>query len=308
MQSPLNAVHMTEMPQPHAPMQAALSVIAAMALIGYVDGLVAEIAQHVGLWQFHLMRALMALPLIALIGAAMGWQVWPRRPWAVGLRGAFLAVSMAFYFGALGFLSVAEAVAGLFTAPLFMLLITTLWFREPVRAATVLAVLIGLTGSLIVLRPDASGAGWAGLMPIAGAAFYALAAVSTRRVCAGEGAFALLGGFFAASLLLSACGLALAGGDGFLTRGWVAPSGAALWLTAVQAVASVIGVGLITRGYILADAPQVAVFEYSLLIFAAAWGWLLWGQTVDAGSGVGLALILCSGGLLFRAERQRVAL
>ena len=89
-----------------------------------------------------------------------------------------------------------------------------------------------------------------------------------------------------------------------MARGWVAPSVTVLALTAVQAVVAVVGVGLITRGYILAEAPQVAVFEYALLIFAALWGWVLWGETLDALGWLGLALILTSGLLLFRAERR----
>ena len=114
----------------------------------------------------------------------------------------------------------------------------------------------------------------------------------------------MLGGFFAAMLVLSVIGLTFAEGESFVSRGWVPLSGLALWLTAVQAVASIIGVGLITRGYIVAEAPHVAVFEYSLLIFAAVWGWLLYGQVMDMWSAAGIALILCSGVLMFRADRQ----
>lgn len=295
----------------NAPLKAAALVLAAMAMIGYVDNLVVRIAQEAGLWQFHLMRALMALPLIALIGAVMGWQVRPKRPWAVTARGACLAASMLCYFGALAFLPVSQAVAGIFTAPLFVLLISAAWFRERPRAEVVTAALVGFAGCLLVLRPDPSALGVAALLPLAGGVFYALSALATRRICAGEGALSLLVGFFAAILCFSAIGVlattpdaAPPGPEGFLARGWVAPSAQVLWLTGVQAVASVVCVGMITRAYILAEAPQVAIFEYSLLIFAALWGFALYGERIDAWGALGVALILGSGALLLRAERR----
>lgn len=301
---------MTSQPQANQPLQAALCVIAAMAMIGYVDNLVVQIAAEIGLWQFHFIRAVMGIPMILALALAAGWRVRPRRVWAVGLRGLLLAASMLCYFGALGFLSVAQAVAGLFTAPLFVLLISALWFRAPVSGANIVAVALGFAGTLLVLQPDPTRLSPAIVLPVLGGVFYAFAALTTRRICAGEGAMALLLGFFTAMLLVSGVGSFVVtqtatGGEDFLTRGWTAPSGLALWLTFVQAVAAVVGVGLITRGYILAEAPMVAVFEYSLLIFAALWGWWLWGQTLDPLASLGILAILGSGALLFVSERRR---
>jgi len=53
--------------------------------------------------------------------------------------------------------------------------------------------------------------------------------------------------------------------------------------------------GLIFRGYQLGDASQIAIFEYSLLVFAAGWSFVLFGQTVDRLASLGMALIIQSG-------------
>ena len=66
------------------------------------------------------------------------------------------------------------------------------------------------------------------------------------------------------------------------------------WI-AVQAVGSLIGIGLIFRGYQLGEASQVAVFEYSLLVFASFWAWVLWGQTVPLLGFIGMGLIALAG-------------
>ena len=58
---------------------------------------------------------------------------------------------------------------------------------------------------------------------------------------------------------------------------------------------SIIGIGLIFRGYLLGEAGYVAVFEYSLLVFASFWAWVLWGQTVGPLALLGMVMIAGAG-------------
>lgn len=279
---------------------AAIYVVAAMALIGLADNTVPLIAQRAGLWQFHFLRALIALPLIIVLARLSGWTVRPRRLGAVAVRGALLGVSMCCYFGALGFLSVAEAAAGLFTAPLLVLVASAVVFRQRIQARIGFAIVLGFAGVLLVLKPDPTGGGWVAWLPLFGAVFYAAAALITRVTCAQEGALSLLAGFLVAMLALSGLGLwaTMGGTGGFLSRGWVRPDAIFLLLTLGQAVTVIVGVGLITKAYLIAPATQVAGMEYVLLIFATFWGWILWRDMPDFWALAGIAMILASGGLL----------
>ncbi len=72
----------------------------------------------------------------------------------------------------------------------------------------------------------------------------------------------------------------------------------------LQAVGSILAVGLIFRGYQLGDAAQVAIFEYSLLVFAAGWSYLLFDQTVTVLSAIGLGLIILSGIVISLRSRK----
>ena len=67
-----------------------------------------------------------------------------------------------------------------------------------------------------------------------------------------------------------------------------------MWI-AIQAVGAMIGILCIFRGYQIGEASQVAVFEYSLLIFASAWAWYLYGQLIPPLGLLGMALIIVSG-------------
>ena len=288
----------------HRPATAATSVVAAMTLIALIDNFVARIAELGGIWQFHLIRSAMAVPIILLIGRIMGWRLWPRRWWAMGLRGLFVSASMMLYFGSLAYLTVAEAAAGLFTAPIWVLLISIGWFGERVRLTRTMCVAAGFIGVLMVLRPWEGGMSAVAMMPLAAGLLYACGALATRRLCADEGALAILLIFFLFMAVWGALGCfvleALApevptGAGGFLLRGWETPDPEFLGLTAVQAVGSILGVGLLIRGYLLGEASFVAAFEYSLLICAAVWGWMLWRQIPDALAFVGIALIVVGG-------------
>ena len=63
----------------------------------------------------------------------------------------------------------------------------------------------------------------------------------------------------------------------------------------MQAVVSVAGVALITRGYQIADASYVSVFEYSFLISAGFWGYMLFGELLDVNGLIGVILISSAG-------------
>jgi drug/metabolite transporter (DMT)-like permease len=85
------------------------------------------------------------------------------------------------------------------------------------------------------------------------------------------------------------------GHAGFVLRSWGPMDAQMLFWIAVQAVGSLLGIGLIFRGYQLGEATHVAVFEYSLLVFASFWAWVLWDQSVPLLGLVGMALIALAG-------------
>lgn len=294
-------------------MLAVMLIMAAMALLGLFDNLVALIARDIGLWQFHFLRAALAIGLLSGLSVAGLINLRARRRWAVALRGGFTAASMVIYFGSLAFLSVAETAAGLFSAPLWVLVLSVVWLGARPGLLQVIAALVGFAGVLLVLDPLAGGLRLVALAPMLAGLFYAIGSVATRQFCEGEGTFAMLLWFFVALLGMGAVGLAVLhfwplevseGAAGFIRRGWVWPvSAVAGVLTIVQALVAVTAVGLIFRAYQLGEVGHVAVFEYSLLLFAAFWTWLLWGQVPGLRAWLGMGLIAGSGVVLALAAR-----
>lgn len=283
-------------------------------IIGFTDNFVRVIAVESGLWQFHLQRGVIAMGLIGLAAWPMRLRLAPVRWGAVVARSALLGTAMIIYFGALAFLPVALVAAGLFTAPIFVLLISGLVFGEHIGPFRIGAVVIGFGGAMLVLGPQAiAGASLPALLPVLAGAIYAMGNITTRRLCQAESAATLLAGFFIALMIIGTVGLTVlalfplpvpAGVDGFLQRGAVWPS-ATVWVwTFVQAAGSLVAVGMMVRAYLMADVTRVAVFEYAILPASAFWSWVLWGETLDGLAVVGMGMISIAGLMIaWRAQR-----
>ena len=68
----------------------------------------------------------------------------------------------------------------------------------------------------------------------------------------------------------------------------------------MQAAGSLLGVGMIVKAYQIAEASKVSVFEYVILPASAAWGFVLWGETLTWMAVAGMALIALAGVLIAR--------
>lgn len=301
---------------PDRTLAAAGLILVYATVIGFTDNYVRVIAAEAGLWQFHATRSVMAILLLLAVAIPLGLRLKPVSTKAVAARSAIHGLAMLIYFGALAFLPVAQVAAGLFTAPIFVLLISRFAYGEEIGPVRVIAVAVGFLGVLMVLGPTAlQGATLAAALPVLAGAMYALGNIATRRWCGQERAEVLLAGFFVALGILGAVGMAVLslvpvavpdGAAGFVQRGPVMPDRAFWVWTLVQAAGSLLGVGLMIRAYQIAAASRVAVFEYVILPASAFWGWLIWSETLTPMAVMGMMLITLAGGMIaLRASGNR---
>ena len=215
---------------------------------------------------------------------------------------------MLLYFGALPMMPIAQVGAALFTAPIWVLIFSAALFGRRIGLRQALAVALGFVGVLVMLRPDPANLSAVTLMPIVGGALYGLSNLLTREWCAEEPVGALLVGFFGGLAIASAAALVLLGlvdapeawraGAPFLTAPWRAPSTEVLLWVLAQAAGALIAMALISRGYQSGETGSLAVFEYSFLLTASFWAWVLWGETLAAVDFLGIAMIVASGAII----------
>ncbi|MGB0854833.1 MAG: DMT family transporter [Pikeienuella sp.] len=290
------------------PLFGALMIISGMIMIGIIDNCVRIIAGHVGLWQFHFIRSCLAIPMILMVATVSGWRWWPHRMSGAMIRSAFIVTSMLLYFGSLPMAPIAQVAAGLLTAPIWVLLISATVFRAPIGPRRIVAVGVGFLGALLILRPWTEAFSLWSLIPLAAGAAYAGASISTRRLCADEPPMALILLFFTGLGIAGAIGMAvlaiwpqpeLTMAAPFFFEGvrWPIPGEGWFWIT-VQAAGSILCVYCVTRGYQSAETSSLALFDFTFLISASLTGWLVWGDTVDAMTALGGALIIGAGAFI----------
>jgi drug/metabolite transporter (DMT)-like permease len=220
---------------------------------------------------------------------------------------------MVLYFGALSLMTINQAGAGLFAAPIFVLAISALFFGVAVGPVRILAVAIGFAGVLVVLQPWGTQISTpAMLVAISAGVLHATGAVMTRQLCAQESTATMNLGYFLGMGVWGILGVAvvsifdleqIAGAAGFFSRAAVWPSAEVTAWIAVQTLGGVVATGFLIRGYQMAEASRITVFDYSFLPFAALWAWLMFGDVPDMATVVGTGLIIVAGvAIVLRTE------
>ena len=283
-------------------------VLGAQALLALTDSFAPFVAAEMSVWQFHVIRAGMMLPVILAAILVMGtWhRLRPSAPGAVGVRTFLNVAALGSYFAVLPQIPLAQAAAGLFTAPIWVVVFLAVRDRAWPNRHSFSAAMLGFAGVVLALGGDGSFAtDPAAFVPLASGALYALSVLSTNRKCAHEAPCSLLFWNVLGFCLLGILGMlaveAIAPGAEtvaalpHLLAGpqWVAPS--MLVLIAILGCMSILAVGLLTRGYQTGDANYVALFDYSYLVWAAAFSALIWDNVPELQSLAGLVLILVAG-------------
>lgn len=282
-------------------------VVCATLVMSLQDAVVKLVSNDLPLWQLFTLRSIGALALLAAIAAGQG-RLGALVPRAVGwtmLRGALIVAMYVAFYAALTVLDLGVVAAAYYTGPLFITLLAALTLGDRLLPRQVVAILVGFAGVLVILRPGSDAFTVAMLIPIASALFYASAMVLTRGRCGEETALSLSVAlnlcFILWSLAMTMALAALAlepetvARSPFLLGAWIAMDLGSIGTVAMLAVLNVTIHVLLARAYQIGPAPLVASFDYTYLVFAAVWGALLLGETLEARTVIGMVVIAGAG-------------
>ena len=238
------------------------------------------------------------LPLVMLAG-----QFIRPRPGHVA-AGFFLAFALLTINAALAVMPIANAIAIFFVEPLILTLLSALILGERIGWRRVMAVLVGLIGAMVVIRPNFEEYGVTALLPLATAWFFACYILVTRVMSQQGDRFALQfwTGVAAMIVMLAASGIShatplpeivLAVPDVYETMLFVAMDAFA-----------VVSHQLIVNALARTEASVVAPMQYLEIISATIFGWWIFGDFPDLLTWVGAGIIIASGVYVFHRERQ----
>tara|TARA_B100000676_G_scaffold307821_1_gene367143 strand:+ start:1565 stop:2518 length:954 start_codon:yes stop_codon:yes gene_type:complete len=227
---------------------------------------------------------------------------------------ALLLVTMNLtYFAALASLPIAEAAGVFFVAPLLITLLSVPVLRERLGPRRLSAILLGLGGMLLILKPGAQVFQLVALLPLFSALCYACMQIATRHIGRTETAIAMAM-YAQLAFLTVSIGFGLVAGDGrfagsehasieFLLRAWSWPDASAWLLMSLCGLSVAFGAMLLSEAYRIAAAATISPFEYVALPVSVFWGFIVFGDLPDHWSFLGIALIGASGLYVFFREQ-----
>ncbi|MAN81251.1 MAG: EamA family transporter [Magnetovibrio sp.] len=210
------------------------------------------------------------------------------------VRSLLLLVTTGLYFTGLKYVPIAEASAIMMLAPLVVTALSVPLLKERVGPRRWAGVVIGFAGAMIIIRPGGDAMQLAALLPLIAAATHGVYQVSTRFLSHSE------------SVLTTLCYSALLGAMIMSTAApfyWTPLPLLGWGMLLCAGMFGTLGHFALIKAFTLAPAATVAPFTYSNLIWAAASGFLFFGEWPDAWTFVGAAVIVGSGIYIYHREK-----
>ncbi len=266
----------------------ALTALLAMGIFATHDVVVKYLGAVYAPFQIVFFAALMGFPLVVviLLNDRSGGTLWPRQPWWIAARSVLTVINGATAFYAFATLPLAQAYAILFTTPLAITILSIPLLGETVRLRRWLAVVAGLIGVFIVLRPGAGDLAAGHAAGLVAALCGAASSIIVRKVGAKERPVVLLLYPMLANIVVM----------GLMMPFFYKPMPVThLGLMGVIACLGLMGSFLVIHAYRAGEAAIVAPMQYSQIIWATIYGYFLFYEFPDLPTFIGASVIIASG-------------
>ena len=212
------------------------------------------------------------------------------------IRPGFLVCSISSLFVGLTYLPLAEATAIGFVAPLFITVLSVPILKEKVGMHRWSAVMVGLIGVVIIVRPGGSFWHLVSIMPLIGALFFALFQILTRLLSTTEKThttlfYTGLGGLGWSSLIMP-----------FV---WVTPTPIHILVFVATGILGALAHLCMINAFDYAEASLLAPYNYTKLLWVSVFGYFVFDDIPSFEMWVG-ALVIVSAGLyvLYREKKH----
>ncbi|MEX0406477.1 DMT family transporter [Aquibium sp. LZ166] len=275
-----------------------LLMLAGVACLSVNDALAKSLTATYSPVQILFIRNVIALPFAFAIAYGMGGAaaLRSRRPLAHLARGVLWLGAAVLFFTSIMHLKLAEATALIFAAPFFITVMSALVLGDHVGWRRWSAVIVGFVGVLIVVRPGGASFQPVSLLPVATAFLYALLMLSARWLDPRDSVWTLLLYLTGAGALVAALATPFV---------WREIQSEHLWLFFAISLFGTVGMTMMTQAFRLAPAALIAPLDYTALVWATAFGWLIWSEVPDTATFLGAAVIIASGVVVILRERRR---
>ncbi len=271
----------------------------AMAAFVLNDTAVKAATATVPLFEVIALRGVLSVAGLMLIGwraRSLQWRLSRRDAWLVILRMAAEVAASLLFLVALVQMPLANLSAIMQFLPLAVTLAAAVVFRQHIGWRRMTAILIGLAGVMLIIRPGPDGFDIWALMGLASVGFVVVRDLASSRISPAVSSVTVS--------VWSAVAVMVVGFVGAAYDGWQPIAARDMGLIGFAAFFLVIGYICAVGSMRIGDIAVVAPFRYTALLWAILLGWILFDTLPDGWTLVGAALVVATGIYTFWREAR----
>jgi drug/metabolite transporter (DMT)-like permease len=264
-------------------------------MFSFGDALGKYIVATYSVGQLLSLRACTALFVLSpLIWRNRGQFLAIERPRLQLVRVVLSTLEVAAFFLATVYLQLADVTTYYLACPIFVTALSAIVLREHVGWRRWSAILAGFAGVVIALKPSAQSFSGPAMIALAGSLCFSALLLITRMLRATSD-IVMATSQFAGTFLLGAV---------MAPFGWVTPGMGDLAKFAAAGCISVTALMCVNRSLKLAPASVVVPYQYSMIIWAVAFGIIVFGDVPEPATIAGAAIIIAAGLYIFLREKR----
>jgi drug/metabolite transporter (DMT)-like permease len=273
-----------------------LLMVLAVFSFACMDTAIKWLAEYYSSYQVSFFRGAFSLPFILVWFASKGdWRDLKTNQltWHL-IRGVMSVLFIVGVVVGLRELPIASAYAIFFSAPLLIALLSVIFLNETVGIRRWSAIFVGLIGVLIALNPTSVNfLSYGALACIGGVVGYSFVVIIIKKLSATESSFSMV--IYFLLLLTVGCGL-------LALLDWRDVDWQHAPIFFILGLSGALGQYLITEAFKLAPVSLIAPLDYTGLVWAALFGYLLWSEIPTLAIWLGSTIIIGSGLYLMHRE------
>ena len=275
-------------------LRGALWVILSATLLTIMGVMVKRLGQELHSFQIVFFRCLIGgvfmFPFIMRAGFK---SLRPRRPGLLALRVTMGMTAMFCVFYSFSNMPFAEAVAIIFSRPMFGVALAALLLGEIVGWRITAAAVIGFLGVLLIVKPGTAAFDPVSLVAVTAAVMSGCIAVIIKKLSRTETTTTIVIWFTIGGTVISFFPALFV---------WSSPTIEQWGFLLLIGAVGIAGQVALTRGFSTGETSFVTLFDYMRLVFATLFGFLLFGEIPDIWAMIGASVIVGSGYYIARRE------
>lgn len=264
-------------------------------LFSIQDVLVKLLVEHYAVPQVLFVRSVVILAIALLIGGRSGLRdvVVSRNKLALAVRAALMLAAWLAFYSASRRLGLAQLTTLYFAAPIIVVVLSVLILKERVTLFRWLSVLAGFGGVVLAADPGGAPAIEPSISALFAAACWALSVILVRLISRSEKTSSQM--IVSNLLFMLACLLVLP----FV---WIMPDWKSMAMLLALGVVGGLGQLFLYEGFRYCEASALAPIEYTGLVWAFLYGYLIWADVPTPQVIAGALIVLCSSLILVWRE------